>query len=209
MEVRKLIRTLAFAFWFLMLVNGVRGQDNFVKVSFEIDGKRVEERFKILIYVDGMTIEPLRFENGFVVPAWIKKVEKVRVRFWFGKHNLLFEPVYIAKFETDWIVGIDNKPFDQENVDPQAGKELKVVYYIDFVPHDGDETRLVVKVPKEHKKTRAGRARLKSHLDRDWYDGSNPQAAPRASLVGIIYDGANMWVYQSWKRYAQQAGRER
>ena len=176
MKVRKLISTLAFTFWSLMLVTGVRGQDRFVKVSFEIDGKRVEERFKILIYVDGIAIEPLRFENGFVVPAWPKSVENVRVRFLFAKHNLLFEPVYIAKFETDWIVGIDNKPFDEENVDPRAGKELKVVYYIDFVPHDGDETRLVVKVPKEPKKKRAGRARLKSHLDRDRHDGSNPQS---------------------------------
>lgn len=176
MNVRKLISTIAFTVCFLMLVTGVSGQDKFVKVDFEIDGKRVEERFKILIYIDAIAIEPLRFENGFVVPSWPKNVESVRVRFLFARHNLLFEPVYIAKFETDWIVGIDNKPFDEENVDPTAGKELRVVYYIDFVPHDGDGTRLVVKVPKEPKRKRAGgRARLKSCLDRDRHDGSDPK----------------------------------
>jgi len=66
----------------------------------------------------------------------------------------LFEPVYIAKFQTDWVVGIDNKPFDQENVDLQFAGKIQTIYYIDFVPTSGDETRLVIRVPVQTKKRR-------------------------------------------------------
>lgn len=132
-------------------------RSDFVKISFERDGKPVEQKFKILIYADGKVIEPLRFENGFVVPPEIKSFGKVDVRILFGRHNVLFDPIYLAKFGTDWVVGVDNKPFDREHVNGETAKRVKIIYYLRFVSATGDSTQLVIKVLK---KSRASGARI-------------------------------------------------
>lgn len=129
----------------VMLTNPTNAQTNCVKVKFEVDGKEVKQKFKILLYVNNEVIEPLMSENGFTVPPEIRHSEKVNVRFLSGEYNLFFESVYLPKFKTDWIVGIDRKPFDKENLpQSQPDKELLGIYYITFVPKDGLETRIVV-----------------------------------------------------------------
>lgn len=149
----KAIKTLVLAFCFLAFVGSVNAQSRCVKVAFEVDGKAVDQEFKILLYVDNKVIEPTRVGKSFIVPPELKDHEKVNVRFLSGKYDLSFDPVYAPKFETDWVVGIDNAPFDSENIasenpDPKR-KRLLVIWYIDFVPKDkGDGTRLVVKVYK-------------------------------------------------------------
>jgi hypothetical protein len=121
-------------------------------IKFEVDGKEVDQEFRVLLYVDNKVIEPRRVGSRFIVPPELKDNEKVHVRFLSGKYDLSFDPVYAPKFETDWVVGIDNAPFDSENVDSEnpdpAGKRLLVIWYLDSVPKEGDGTRLVVKVYK-------------------------------------------------------------
>jgi hypothetical protein len=121
-------------------------------LQFEVDGSRIERKFKIVLYVGKQAIEPTMRENRFVVPPSLRDHESVGVRFLSGKYNLFFDQVAVSSFDVDWIVGIDHKPFKQEYVEPEQVDKLKLLYYISFVPKDADGARLVVKVPK-HQRT--------------------------------------------------------
>lgn len=144
MRIRKLT-VLILVCCSIMLIKPVKAQTDCVKVKFEVDGKEVKQKFKVMLYVNNEVIEPLMSENGFTVPPEIRDSEKVSVRFLSGEYNLFFESVYLPKFKTNWIVGVDRKPFDKENLpQSQPDKELLGIYYITFIPKDGLETRIVV-----------------------------------------------------------------
>ena len=132
-----------------ILCSQAKAQTQSVKIlKIEIDGKEVKQDFKVLLYANGSVIEPMRVENSFLVPVEVKNCKTVSVRFLFGDYNLFFDSVYLAKFETDWIVGVDKKPFDQEYVPRKEARKFKFVYYLQFVSHQGDDTVMVVKVHK-------------------------------------------------------------
>lgn len=128
-------------------------QDGRVRVKFEVDGKEVSQKFKILLYVNGEVIEPPLSRSGFVVPPEVKNSEAVNVRFAAGGYDLFFDSVRASAFETDWVVGVDNAPFDEENASSEEpvppGKDLSEIYYITFVSKKGLDTRLVFKVYRE------------------------------------------------------------
>src|SRR5947209_814174 len=112
-----------------MLINSVQAQTRAVKIlKLEVDGREIHKGFKILLYVNGKEIEPMRNGNSFIIPPELQSCENVGVRFLWGKYNLFFDSVNISKFNTDWIVGVDKKPFDEENtasaVSVPPGKEL-------------------------------------------------------------------------------------
>lgn len=141
--------TLPVACCALLFVMAAHAQLPTVKIlRFEVDGKEVKEDFKITLYANNQIIEPLRVEDGFIVPPEIRSCENVGVRFLSENYDLVFDQVYLSKFDTDWIVGVDNKPFDQEYIEPKEARKLKLIYYLQFVPRRGDETRMVVKVHK-------------------------------------------------------------
>jgi hypothetical protein len=138
---------LAVSCYFAMFFASAGAQTDSIKVKFEIDGKRVEQSFRVLIETEGKIIEPPIVKSSFLVPSEIKGKEKVNVRFLSGEHDLYFEGVYAGKFKTNWTVGIDNKPFDVENLlDSASDIEVKIIYYINFEPEDADGTRMVVSV---------------------------------------------------------------
>jgi hypothetical protein len=130
-----------------ILPSTAKAQAPSVKIlQFEIDGKEAKDNFKIFLYLDGKAIEPVRIGNSFLVPSEIKNYKTVGVRFLSGGYDLFFNSVHPSKFSTDWIVGVDKKPFDQEYVTPKEARKLKLIYYLQFVSQQGDDTRLVVKV---------------------------------------------------------------
>ena len=149
----KKIKALALVVCVLAFVGSVSAQNQCVRIKFEVDGKEVDQKFRVLLSVDSRVIEPTVVGKSFIVPPELKDQEKVNVRFLSGKYDLSFESVYVTKFKTDWVVGVDNPPFDNENIasenpDP-PGKTVSVIWYIDFVPKDkSDGTRVVVKVYK-------------------------------------------------------------
>jgi hypothetical protein len=146
----------------LVVLNSTQAQDRKVKiVRFEVDNKEIKSDFKIMLYLNNKKIEPSRDGNSFLVPQEIDN-SVVTVRFISDGYDLLFHPIYPSKFDTDWIVGVDKKPFDTDNASPQEARNLKMIYYLQFVSPNGDDTILVVNV---HKKKRIKRAflRLKSH----------------------------------------------
>jgi hypothetical protein len=118
-----------------------------VKVTFEVDGKEVHQKFKIMLYAGDEIIEPRMVEGGFIVPPEIKKYEKVGVRFTSEGDDLFFDPVYLSKFETEWVVGVDRKPFALENISSsRTRKKTKLIFYINFISKEGDGTRMVVAI---------------------------------------------------------------
>ena len=143
---------LILAFSIFALAGTAQASSDFVKVSLERDGKPIEQKFKILIYTKYGSIEPLRFENGFVVPPEIKDLETVNVRILFGKYNILYESVTVGAFTTDWVVGVDNKPFDTSYVNSEDMESTKIVYYIRFVSRHGQDKILVLRVLKNNRR---------------------------------------------------------
>ncbi len=130
-----------------LFTSSATGQTEMVKVNFEVDGKEVRQKFKIMIYAGDEIIEPCIVEDGFIIPPEIKKYEKVGVRFLSEGDDLFFDPVYLSKFKTDWVVGVDRKPFAPENISSsRPRKKTKLIYYINFISKDGDGTRMVVEV---------------------------------------------------------------
>jgi hypothetical protein len=152
-------------------VNPATTQSDRVKVKFEVDGNEIKQKFKVMLYVDDQVIEPVMSRNRFMVPPEIKNNEWVNVRFLSGGYDLYFGAIHVSAFETAWIVGVDNKPFDKENTaseEPEpVDKKLSNIYYIHFVSKSGLDTRTVVKVYHSHAESSAySRLKQQSALKR-------------------------------------------
>lgn len=130
-------------------ISSVQAQDRKVKMlRFEVDKKEIKSDFRIILYLNKKKIEPIRDGNSFSVPQEINN-SVVSVRFISAGYDLLFYPIYPSKFDTDWIIGVDKKPFDPDDASPQEARNLKMIYYLQFVSHDGDDTILTVNVRKK------------------------------------------------------------
>jgi hypothetical protein len=152
---RKLITTftLTLAVFFVNTAF-ITAESRFVRLSIEVDRKRIQEKFQLLVYAGKNEVEPLRFENGFVVPEVLSKYEKVDIKILFRNYDLLFEDVPVEAFTLDWIIGVDLRPFDSENMSstekPPAGKRLSFIYYIHYVARTAKQadTKRIVRVFK-------------------------------------------------------------
>lgn len=131
--------------------NGI-AQVKCVKFAFEVDAKPVKEKLKILLYLDGKSVEPRMCDDGFIVPAEVEGRENVGVRFLSKNYDLYFDPIYVKDFKTDWTVGVDNPPFEKENTNPERNYEnIALIRYIKFEPKDGDGFMTTVEVKKNVK----------------------------------------------------------
>jgi hypothetical protein len=116
------------------------------KIRFEMDGKPTVAAKEIEFY-DGsrrlLSRSPVK-NGSFEMPS-IRPLEKVDVHIKLKGRTLVFDEIYGTKFETDWTVGIDRRPFSDaiswtvpENMKP------KEIWFIRFDPHDGDGTIVTV-----------------------------------------------------------------
>lgn len=120
-------------------------RDQFVRVlRFEVDGKPVRKSFRVSLFDNDKFVDLKTVKDGFILPAKFTSHEFVGIRFRIGHYDLFFDPVYRAKFETEWIVGVDTKPFDPDIVYDEAAKRADVVHYIEFESKVGDGTILLV-----------------------------------------------------------------
>ena len=123
----------------------VSAQSKSVEFRFEVDGAPKKGHPRIVLYAGDEKVEASISDSDFVFPSSLQKYEKVDVRFISGKYNLLFESVYLSKFEGEWVIGVDRKPFDKDNIaSAQPGRHIREIYYINFNPLHGDGTRMVV-----------------------------------------------------------------
>ena len=144
-----LLNIVLLAFCFVLFAGESAAQTNRVKFSFEVDAKPVKEKFKVLLYLDGKAIEPKMCGDSFIVPPEVEGQEDVGVRFLSDKHDLYFDPVFIKDFKTDWTVGVDNKPFEKDNINAERSYDnIALIRYIKFNPKDGDGFMITVEVNK-------------------------------------------------------------
>lgn len=126
-----------------------------VKVlKIEVDSKVVTSDFQLFIYKDGHKVIPVRDDRSFEVPREIIGDSPVSVQIKFKRFDLWFYPIYPSKFSTNWIVGVDKKPFDKENLRSEKAGELRLIYFLQFVSEKGDDTRIVVTVKKKKETNR-------------------------------------------------------
>ena len=112
------------------------------KAKFEVDGKESKQKFRVLLYVDGAPVEPTVSDDGeFNVPAL--DVEWVDVRLISGRHDLLYQGVYLKKLYGTLVFGVKKKLSDEE-ASCKPGKKLVRAYYLKFRPDDAEGTELLV-----------------------------------------------------------------
>lgn len=121
--------------WLLMAPNTVcaQDQDKAIKVKLEIDGKEINQPFRLLLSVPGSAIfTPPVTDGSFIFPPELRSCEKVHLRLVYKKYELDYGDVYLTKFSDEMIFGVDTKPFDEENIstEPPPGKELILIYYL-------------------------------------------------------------------------------
>lgn len=134
-----MIRALALKFVVLVLLivfasNG-RAQSIEVPLSFREDGVKKELTHRVRISINGKEAEPEYSSRGFLVPSGVKG-GKVQVKVAFCDKVIDFGEVDSQLFETEWVVGIDNKPYEQSNVGHLPGpmrEQGSILYYLEFM----------------------------------------------------------------------------
>ena len=136
---------------FLLLLGSSLTAQQFVKIHTVEKGNVVEVPLSLVFRAGELEFEPLRFQNGFVVPPEISKFQFVDVRVRFKKYDFTLSEVSTNKFEGEWTVGIDSPPFTPEFKAQQrfkGKKRLRLIYYLKCDPIKGDGTQLVESVYK-------------------------------------------------------------
>lgn len=132
MKRKKLLSTL----YFLVFFAQINYAQQFVKVQFEDEGivSDMYKSLKIEFKIGDSIIEPLMFLNGFIVPEF-NNITKIDIYVAYKGKKIYFKNIATQKFSADWTIGIDKKPFKQENPVPQG--HFKIIYYIKFEPKGG------------------------------------------------------------------------
>jgi hypothetical protein len=117
-----------------------------VKAKFQIDGKETKDKFRIILYADGVATETTISDDGtFPVPAL--NVPKVNVRFLSGQYDLLYEDVYVVKLRGTLTFGV-TKTLPGHQALCKRGRRLVSSHSLEFDPGDGDGTAMTVTVCK-------------------------------------------------------------
>jgi hypothetical protein len=128
---------------FAFFADDAKAQGNEVKFKFEVDGKPVRQKFKVLLENGGKIIEAKLSKDGFYVPLEFqncKTCEIFAVRFTSKKYILAFDGVFHKHFDASWRIGIDNKPFDVDNINTSTSYEnVKMIHYLSFRPNSEGE----------------------------------------------------------------------
>lgn len=131
----KIVRTLVA--WIIIafsISTPIKAQERKVAVTFKEDGNVKSIVYKIKLRVNDEEVEPQAHEKGFVFSKEIV-ADKVKVTVTIGSRDVDFGEVKKELFETDWVIGIDNKPYEKENVGHLPGhmrEEGDILYYIEF-----------------------------------------------------------------------------
>jgi hypothetical protein len=130
----KLLISITLACCALLFSNTANAQTDPIKVQFEVDGKEVHQSFRIEISLNGLVLKPKIEKGSFLFPPELLSQEKVNLRFISGKYDLSFENIPVKNFSGGLTFGVDNKPFEEENLpsEPLPNKKLALIYYISF-----------------------------------------------------------------------------
>ena len=136
------MRLLSIIFLIFSLLMTGGSQSGSVKAKFEIDGKETKDKFRIVLYADGVATEPTISDDGtFSVP--VLNVPKVNVRFISGQYDLFYEDVYVAKLRGTLTFGV-TKTLSGHQALCKRGHKLVSSFSLEFDPGDGDGTAMTV-----------------------------------------------------------------
>jgi hypothetical protein len=81
--------------------------------------------------------------GGFIVPAEVQSGKQIKLRFISGKYDLSFGQMTKQHFDSEWVIGVKNPPFREDPDGPLVsdGKDLRLIYYIEFRPHSAEGTK--------------------------------------------------------------------
>ena len=133
----------------LILHPSMASQTPFVKLAFEVDGQQqLDQEIRLAIEIDGKTFEPKIVKEGFIVPAEVQNGKQIKVRFISGKYDLSFRQMTKQHFDSEWVIGVKNPPLQEDPDGPLVsdGKDLRLIYYIEFRPHSAEGTKWVTRV---------------------------------------------------------------
>jgi hypothetical protein len=112
-------------------------QTTHVKVNaLEVDGKPVKASFKVRIVVGDKVLDAKTDESGFFLPA-AAVGKDVGVLFEFKKYLLTFFFVKAVYFDSDWVVGVDTKPFDPQYLGSSDPDDTASISYLRLANPDG------------------------------------------------------------------------
>src|ERR1700752_336446 len=146
---RRILAILFLILACLTLNRSMGSQTPFVKVTFEVDGQpQRNQDYKLAIDIDGKIIEPRIVKGGFTVPVEVRNGKEIQLRFIAGKYDLIFHQMTKEHFDSEWVVGVKNPPFREDPDGPLVsdGKDLRLIYYIEFRPHSAEGTKWVTRV---------------------------------------------------------------
>ena len=117
------------------ICGSVHPQSKNVAVSFKVDEEEKKLPYRIWLKTDEVEIEPDYVEGGFIKPQ-VSKTTKTGVKITLGEETVEFGEVDNELFDTEWVIGVDNKPFEASNVNHLPGPMRdsgKIIYFIDFM----------------------------------------------------------------------------
>lgn len=115
-------------------------EDRTIKVAFVEDGKVKDAAYKIKLYVGEKEFDPIYSGGGFILPDEIDSPVlelKIIIK---DRLQMNFPELRREWFKTKWlVVGIDNKPFEQENmlaVEKMGLRNFSTICYIKFTDNE-------------------------------------------------------------------------
>lgn len=120
-------------------------------IKLQMDGEEIKANYRVFLAAQGKEFEAAVNKDGFVVPAELRDSETIGVRVVIGTENLDFSKVHISKFDNEWIIGIDRKPFSEEFADGTDMTKVKLIYYILFQSKRGLDTQLISVIREREK----------------------------------------------------------
>ena len=139
----------SFVFFLVILLSiQATAQSKIVHLTFKYEEKIRKEKFDVTFYESGAAFKTKRTKDGFLVPNEVLNFEKLSVVLVSKNHKLFFAPIFMRDLDSDWTVGIDNKPFHLDNINVESSyDDVTTLQYLSFRPKgDGFGTRLVVKI---------------------------------------------------------------
>ena len=133
---------------FLFLSTQALAQPRIVVFDFEVDGKQVEQEFKVIFEAKEKKFEAKSGTHHFIVPAELQHQKSFAVHFISEKYHLFFDALFIKDLNAHWTIGVDHKPFERDNLNSSISYDnVCVLDYLGIKPNDGAvATRIITKL---------------------------------------------------------------
>ena len=113
-----------------------QAQENSFKIlSFTRDNKPIAH-YAISFDINGKLYRPRIEGNKVFIPDGIVKSDEVKIKFQAEGYDFSFGPFTgFDNLMADFQVGIDEKPFDEENVSSKDADKIRIAYFLKRIPN--------------------------------------------------------------------------